>query len=135
MYVVFEDGSRQYRVAEGDYVILDHREADKGARLTFDRVLLFQSGSDTQIGQPYLSGVRIVAEVVDHPTRKVTIQRFRRRKNYRRFKGHRLKYIKVQIRHILLPGQEPPAAPQAPVSTPVGTTADTPPAPVAGGTT
>jgi len=109
MYAVFEDGSRQYRVSEGDVVKLDYRDAEIGSRLEFTRVLLYQGGEETRIGQPVIEGARILAEVVDHPTTKLYIQHFRRRKNYRRLKGHRQPYTSVQIRNILLPGQEPPA--------------------------
>jgi large subunit ribosomal protein L21 len=108
MYAVFEDGSRQYRVSEGDVVKLDYRDAEIGTRLEFTRVLLYQGGEDTRIGQPVIDGARIVAEVVDHPSTKLYIQHFRRRKNYRRLKGHRQPYTSVQIRNILLPGQQPP---------------------------
>jgi large subunit ribosomal protein L21 len=120
MYAVFEDGSRQYRVQEGDVVRLDYRAAEVGDRLEFNRVLLCQSPEDTRIGQPLVDGVRILAEVVDHPSTKLYIQHFRRRKNYRRLRGHRQPYTQVQIRSILLPGQEPPAAPPAetPASSP-----------------
>jgi len=109
MYAVFEDGSRQYRVSEGDVVKLDYRDAEIGAQLEFTRVLLYRGGDDTHIGQPVIEGARVVAEVVDHPSTKLYIQHFRRRKNYRRLKGHRQPYTSVEIRHILLPGQEPPA--------------------------
>jgi large subunit ribosomal protein L21 len=112
MYAVFEDGSRQYRVSEGDVVKLDYREAEVGARLEFNRVLLYAGGEDTRVGQPTIEGARILGEVVDHPSTKLYIQHFRRRKNYRRLKGHRQPYTSVQIRHILLPGQEPPPAAQ-----------------------
>jgi large subunit ribosomal protein L21 len=111
MYAVFEDGSRQYQVSEGDRVRVDYREAEPGVRLEFNRVLLFAAGEDTRIGQPILAGARIIAEVVDHPTKKVYVQHFRRRKNYRRLRGHRQPYTEVQVRNILLPGQEPSAAP------------------------
>jgi large subunit ribosomal protein L21 len=112
MYAVFEDGSRQYRVSEGDVVQLDYRDAEVGSRLEFSRILLYQGGEDTRIGQPVVEGARVVAEVVDHPSTKLYIQHFRRRKNYRRLRGHRQPYTSVQIRHILLPGVEPP--PQSP---------------------
>lgn len=112
MYAVFEDGSRQYRVSEGDVVKVDYRAGDKGARVEFGRVLLFANGEDTRIGRPLVEGVRILGEVVEHPSTKLYIQHFRRRKNYRRLRGHRQPYTSVRIRHILLPGQEPPAAPQ-----------------------
>ena len=111
MYAVFEDGSRQYKVSEGDVVKVDYREADAGARVEFPRVLLFQNGDDLQIGRPLVAGMRVVGDVVEHPSIKLYIQHFRRRKNYRRFKGHRQYYTAVRVKHILLPGQEPPAAP------------------------
>src|ERR1700757_3379348 len=50
MYAVFEDGSRQYRVSEGDVVRLDFRKAEIGTRVEFNRVLLYQGGQDTHIG-------------------------------------------------------------------------------------
>ena len=109
MYAVFEDGSRQYRVSEGDVVRLDWRDVEIGSRLELGRVLLFQGGETTQIGRPVVEGARILAEVVDHPTVKTYIQKFRRRKTYRRFRGHRQPFTAVQIRSILLPGQETPA--------------------------
>lgn len=111
MYAVFEDGSRQYRVSEGDVVQLDYRDAEIGARLEFNRVLLYQAADDTRIGRPTIEGARILAEVVDHPTTKHYVQHFRRRKNYRRLKGHRQPYTSVQIRNILLPGMEAPPEP------------------------
>src|SRR6266542_84508 len=130
MYAVFEDGSRQYRVSEGDFVTLDYRDVEKGTRLEFNRVRLYQNGEDTRIGQPLVEGTRIVAEVVDHPSTKLVIQKFRRRKNYRRLKGHRQWYTKVQVRSILLPGQETPAAPSPttppPAESPSGEAPQTP---------
>lgn len=108
MYAVFEDGSRQYRVEEGDVVKLDYREAEVGTRLEFTRVLLFQKDTETTIGQPVIEGARVLGEVVDHPSTKLYVQHFRRRKNYRRLRGHRQPYTSVQIRSILPPGVPPP---------------------------
>jgi large subunit ribosomal protein L21 len=129
MYAIFEDGSRQYRVSEGDVVKLDHRDAELGSRIELNRVLLYADGTDTRIGQPLLAGVRVLADVVEHPSTKLYIQHFRRRKNYRRLKGHRQPYTLVQVRHILQPGQEPPAAPPPSAQQEPG---PTPPAPPAG---
>ena len=133
MYVVFEDGSRQYRVSEGDLVKVDYREAEVGSRVELQRVLLYANGTDLRIGQPVVEGLRILADVVDHPSTKLYIQHFRKRKNYRRLRGHRQPYTSLRVKHILLPGQEPPAPPPpppattpAPESTPA---ASTPPAP------
>ena len=127
MYAVFEDGSRQYRVAEGEVVKVDYRESEVGTRVEFPRVLLFKSGDDLRIGRPTVEGMRVVGEVVDHPSTKVMIQHFRRRKNYRRLRGHRQWYTAVKVSHILLPGIDapPPAAPAPAAPAPA---AQTPPA-------
>jgi large subunit ribosomal protein L21 len=104
-YAVFVDGSRQYRVNEGDSVKVDFRDGDEDSAITFDRVLLVRSGADLKVGQPTLAGARVIGTLVDEPfetTTKVYVQHFRRRKNYRL----------VQIKHILLAGQDPPAAPE-----------------------
>jgi large subunit ribosomal protein L21 len=127
MYAVFEDGSRQYKVSEGDVVKVDFRRGDgeeplegvvEGTAVEFKRVLLYQNADDTRIGQPVVEGARIVGEVVEHPSTKVYIQHFRRRKNYRRFRGHRQHYTAVRVKHILLPGQDVPAAPPSPATAP-----------------
>jgi large subunit ribosomal protein L21 len=107
-WVVIEDGSRQYRVSEGDVVKVDYRAGDKGASVEFPRVLLFHDGGERRVGQPAVDGMRVMGEIVEHPSTKLYIQHFRRRKNYRRLRGHRQPYTSVRIRHILLPGQEPP---------------------------
>jgi large subunit ribosomal protein L21 len=131
MYAVFEDGSRQYRVQEGEVVQLDFREAEPGTRLEFGRVLLYQNADDVQIGRPLVEGARVLGEVVEQTSVKLYIQHFRRRKNYRRLRGHRQHYTRVQIRNILLPGQEPSATPppapaQAPAAPPATAPASAP---------
>jgi len=126
MFAVFEDGSHQYRVQEGDVVELDYRAAEPGTRLELGRVLLYASADELRIGQPIIEGARILGEVVEQTSIKLYIQHFRRRKNYRRLRGHRQHYTRIQVRNILLPGQEPPAAPPPPAPT---ETPATPPAP------
>jgi large subunit ribosomal protein L21 len=118
MFAVFEDGSRQYRVQEGDMVELDFREAEPGARLEFGRVLLYHNADDLRLGQPLVEGARVLGEVVEQTSIKLYVQHFRRRKNYRRLRGHRQHYTRIRVRNILLPGQEPPAAPPPAPETP-----------------
>jgi large subunit ribosomal protein L21 len=133
MYAVFEDGSRQYRVSAGEVVKVDYRDVEPGQRVEFPRVLLFKDGETLNIGQPVVEGMRVVGEVVEHPSTKVYVQHFRRRKNYRRLRGHRQWYTAVKVSHILPAGVEapPPApkVPKAPESSPEGAApATTPPA-------
>ncbi len=103
MYAVFEDGSRQYRVQEGDVVKVDYRDVQVGSNIEFKRVLLCQQDTDTKFGQPVIAGASVVAEVVAFPSTKLYIQHFKRRKNQRRFKGHRQPYTSVKIRQIVVP--------------------------------
>jgi large subunit ribosomal protein L21 len=109
MYAIIEDGSRQYRIEPNATVVLDYRDVQPGQQLELTKVLLYQNGPDTLIGQPLVEGARVVAEVVDLPTKKTVIQKFRRRKNYRRLKGHTQPYVRVRIKHILRAGEQPPA--------------------------
>lgn len=101
MYAIFEDGSRQYRVEQGSTVDVDYREIEVGKTLEFNKVLLVQSGADAVIGQPLVVGARVVATVVELPTTKTITQKFRRRKNYRRLKGHTQPYVRVKVTEIV----------------------------------
>jgi large subunit ribosomal protein L21 len=104
MYAIFEDGSRQYRVSVGDIVRIDHRETTVGSSLELGKVLLVADGADVLIGRPLVAGARVVGEVTGNPSVKNVIQHFRRRKNYRRLKGHRQPYVEMRIQSILKPG-------------------------------
>jgi large subunit ribosomal protein L21 len=112
MYAIIEDGSRQYKVSEGEVVKVDFRKGTTaeehglptGAAVEFPRVLLYSNGDDVRIGRPLVEGMKVVGEVVEHPSTKVYVQKFRRRKNYRRLRGHRQPYTSVRIKNIVLPG-------------------------------
>jgi large subunit ribosomal protein L21 len=108
MYAIFEDGSRQYRAEVGSTLVIDYRETEPGKTLELTKVLLLQSGTETQIGRPLVEGAKVVAEVVGLPTVKTMIQKFRRRKNYRRLKGHTQPYVRVKVKHILKAGETAP---------------------------
>jgi large subunit ribosomal protein L21 len=109
MYAIIEDGSRQYRVEPNSTVVLDYRPVEPGHSLELTKVLLYQSGAETLIGRPLVEGARVLTEVVELPKKKTMIQKFRRRKNYRRLKGHTQPYVRVRVKHILKAGEQPPA--------------------------
>ena len=95
-----EDGSRQYRVEQGSTVVVDYRETEPGQTLEFDRASGVQRhGHDGKASR--WSPAKVVAEVVSLPTKKTVIQHFRRRKNYRRLKGHTQPYVQVKIKDIV----------------------------------
>ncbi len=107
MFAIIEQGGHQFRVAEGDLLNIDFQaEAAEGQELTFDQVLLANGGSDSVIGTPSIANATVTATVVNPVEKgpKVFIQKFRRRKNYRRRTGHRQKYTTVKITGISVPG-------------------------------
>ena len=102
MYAIISDGGRQLKVAEGEEVVVDYRDVPMGEKVTFDRVLAVSDGKgDLKLGGPLVKGASVVAEVLG-PEKgpKLTGQKFRRRKNYRRRTGHRSLYTKVRISSI-----------------------------------
>ena len=102
MYAIFEDGARQYRVEQGSTVLIDHRDGVAiGDTLTLNTVMLVGGeGSATKIGRPLVAGASVVTKVIGLPTKKTMTQKFRRRKNSRRLKGHTQPYVRVQVQSI-----------------------------------
>jgi large subunit ribosomal protein L21 len=101
MYAIFEDGSHQFRVREGDRIVVDRREGEPGSEVVFPKVLLVAGEGAPAIGTPVVEGARVVAQVVNQfRDKKIIIQKFRRRKNIRRRTGHRQPYTTVQITSI-----------------------------------
>jgi large subunit ribosomal protein L21 len=98
MYAIFEDGSHQFRVREGDRIVVDRREGEPGSELVFPKVLLISGEGTPTIGAPVIEGARVTAKIVDQfRDKKIIIQKFRRRKNMRRRKGHRQPHTTVLI--------------------------------------
>jgi large subunit ribosomal protein L21 len=106
MYAIFEDGSHQFRVREGDRIRIDRRDGKAGDELTFSKILLLSGGDGgTTIGTPFIEGARVVGKIVNQfKTKKIIIQKFRRRKNVRRRNGHRQPFTVVQITSLASPG-------------------------------
>lgn len=107
MFAYIESGSHQYRVSNGDLLIVDFiDEAKVGDPVTFERVLLANGGGASLIGNPIIVGASVAAEVVEPIVKgpKLEIQKMRRRKNYRRHTGHRQGYTQVKITNVNVPG-------------------------------
>jgi large subunit ribosomal protein L21 len=102
MYAVIATGGKQYRVSEGAVLRVEKLDAEEGASVEFDRVLLVGDGETVSIGKPFLEGGKVQATVMSQgKARKVEIVKFRRRKNYRRTKGHRQNFTQVKITGIV----------------------------------
>lgn len=101
MYAIIADGGRQLKVEEGQEVDLAYREAEKGTKLTFDRVLCIGGTDDVKLGSPIVEGATVVAEILGTTQgEKIYPQKLRRRKNSRRRTGHRAMFTRVKIQKI-----------------------------------
>jgi len=101
MYAIIADGGRQYKVEEGQELELDYRDVPAGEQLTFDKVLAVSADEGLKLGQPTIAGASVTAEVVGPAMGdKVYVQKFLRRKNFRRRTGHRQIYTTVRIKQI-----------------------------------
>lgn len=101
MYAIFADGSRQYRAEEGKTITIDHRDGvKKGDKIELKNVLLVSSDAGSKIGRPNVAGAVIHAEVLGESKTKTITQKFRRRKNSKRLKGHTQPHVRVKITKI-----------------------------------
>jgi len=103
MYAVLETGSKQYRVAAGDTLQIERLSAEKGASVTFDRVLMVNADGKVTVGAPAVNGATVVADVVDHirGQKKLTFK-MKRRKGYHKSIGHRQELTVVKVKEIKL---------------------------------
>lgn len=101
MFAIVETGGRQEKVTEGAVVVVDRLAADAGAEVTFDKVLIVQSGDDVMIGTPYVAGATVTGVVLDQSRgKKIRVFKMKRRKQYRRTRGHRTQQTRVQVKSI-----------------------------------
>lgn len=98
MFAVVRLKNRQYRLREGDVVALDKIDAGVGSQLELGDVLMAGDEAGADVGTPVLAGARVTAEVVAHERGpKLEVFKFRRRKSYRKLRGHRQPYTLVKV--------------------------------------
>lgn len=101
MYAVIETGGKQYKVSEGDTLFIEKLELEEGSAVTFDKVLVVGDGENVKIGAPTVDGAGVTAKVVKNgKSKKIYVFKMKRKKNYRRKKGHRQPFTKVVIEKI-----------------------------------
>ena len=102
MYAVIKSGGKQYRVESGAQVRVEALDAEVGAAVAFEEVLLLGSGDAVSVGAPLVAGAKVMATVVSHGRgEKVRIFKLRRRKHFQKSQGHRQSYTEVRINDIL----------------------------------
>jgi large subunit ribosomal protein L21 len=104
MYAVIETGGKQYRVQPGDTVVVETLPGESGDAVEFSRVLLISDDESVAVGRPVIEGARVTGQIVDQVLgEKLTVYKFKRRKNYRKRNGHRQPYTAVKIDSVIGP--------------------------------
>ncbi|NRA44142.1 MAG: 50S ribosomal protein L21 [Oligoflexales bacterium] len=101
MYAVIKAGAHQYRVKEGDSLRIDKVDGAAGDTIQFDKVLMVSGGEQANVGAPYLESASVEA-VITEQTRdpKIIVFKFKRRKNYKKKRGHKQPVTVVEIKKI-----------------------------------
>ena len=111
MYAVFQTGGKQYKVAKDQMLTVEKLEAEPGVKLTFESVLMVGDEAATTIGAPFVAGAAVSAEVVEqNRAPKIIVFKKKRRKGYRRRKGHRQHQTVLRITDILTAAAKPTKA-------------------------
>ena len=101
MYAVIVTGGKQYKVSEGDTLFIEKLEVEEGSAVTFDQVLMVGDGEMITVGTPSVDGATVEAKVLKNgKAKKVYVFKMKRKKNYRRKKGHRQPFTKIEITKI-----------------------------------
>lgn len=101
MYAIIKTGGKQYKVSEGDEIIIEKLEVEEGGSVTFEEVLTVVDGDNVKIGQPLVKGAKVTGSVVKNGKGpKIRIFKYKHKTNYHRRQGHRQPFTKVKIEKI-----------------------------------
>lgn len=102
MYAVIETGGKQLKVKSGDIVKIEKLNIEPGQEVILDKVLLFKDKEGIKIGNPYIEGIKVKAEVIEEAKdKKVLVYRPPSKKSIHKLKGHRQWYTKIRIKEII----------------------------------
>ncbi len=101
MYAVIKSGGKQHKVSEGEEILLEKISLDEGEVIEFSEVLAVNKDGNLNVGKPLLEGAVVKGTVLNHlKTKKITVIKMKRRKDYRKKQGHRQNLTKVKIESI-----------------------------------
>jgi len=103
MYAIVEMQGQQFKVEAGKKLFINRMEAEKGATVEFDKVLLIDNEGKVKVGTPVIAGAKVVCEVLDNECRgeKILVFHKKRRKGYRKMQGHRQDLTNVVVKEIV----------------------------------
>ena len=103
MKAVIVTGGKQYTVSEGDVLFIEKLNAEAESTVKFDQVLAVLDGENSKVGTPVVEDASVEAKVVKNGKgKKITILRYKAKKNEKKKIGHRQPYTKVEITKIAL---------------------------------
>jgi len=104
MYAIVEMQGFQYRVEAGKKFFVNRMDTEKGAEVTFDRVLLVDNEGKIKVGKPTVKGAKVICEVLDNESRgeKILVFHKKRRKGYKKLNGHRQDLTNLIVKEIVL---------------------------------
>ncbi|MFI3312498.1 MAG: 50S ribosomal protein L21 [Eubacteriales bacterium] len=98
MQAIIVTGGKQYNVSEGDVLFIEKLEAEAEATVTFDQVLAVVDGENSKFGAPTVAGASVEAKVIKNGKgKKITVFKYRPKKDSKSMMGHRQPYTKVEI--------------------------------------
>lgn len=101
MYAILEVGGKQYKVAPKDVIEVNKLDSEAQSKVTLDKVLLLADGKKVEIGQPYVQGANVEAEVIEQAKgKKLIVYKYLRRKDAHKKTGHRQRLTKLLIKKI-----------------------------------
>ena len=100
-YAIFKTGGKQYRVSPGDVIDVEKLPVEPGAEIELDEVLAFCKDGQVAIGRPLLDGVKVIAHVQQqYRDKKIKVFKYKPKTRYRKMRGHRQAYTRLQIAEI-----------------------------------
>lgn len=101
MYAIIKTGGKQYMVNEGDVLTVEKLDVESGAKVLFEEVLAVGNDGDLRVGNPVVAGAKVEATAIENGrTKKVTVFKYKPKKDYRKKQGHRQPFTKVKINKI-----------------------------------
>ena len=101
MYALFEYKGKQYKAEIDALIQVDNIDAEDGAKITIDSVLLVSDGDAVKVGTPYVNGAKVEVEVENSfRDKKVLVYKYKAKKDYHRLIGHRQEYTNIRVKNI-----------------------------------
>lgn len=101
MYAIIKTGGKQYRVEEGMVIRVEKLDAEEGASVVFDEIMMVSTDSDLKVGKPVVAGAKVTGKVLGQgKDKKILVFKYKAKKRYRVKTGHRQPFTKVLVEKI-----------------------------------